>query len=86
MAALTSALTHQQGRENTAIGIHAGCNIGDGNTGFRLLVGRTCDGQEACFALDQQIVSLTVTIGTIRPIAGNITNDKVRTVRPQRLR
>lgn len=86
MDELKSEIKNKKGRENKDIGINEGWNIGDGNKGFRMIVGSKCEGKEEWLDMDKKIVRIKVKIGKIRKIEGNIKKDKVRKVRKKRIR
>ena len=58
--------------------VHAGCDIGDGDAGARRLVRITGGGDDAAFALNQQIVSLHVAIRTVLTVTGERAIDQPR--------
>ena len=74
--ALAGLAALQQRGEDAAVGVHACCDVGNGGAGLAGFVGRARDGDEAGFALDQQVVRLLVAIGPgmlrIVAIAGEI--------------
>ena len=51
-----------QRRQDAAVGVHAGGDVGDRAAGLRRLVRRAGDRQEARLALDQQVVGLLVAV------------------------
>ena len=57
-------------QKNAECRVHPGGDIGDGKTGSCRLVGITGGGDDPAFALNQEIVSLNVAVGTVLSIAG----------------
>ncbi|MNN15190.1 hypothetical protein D3C81_1282900 [compost metagenome] len=85
-AALAGAPTQQQSREDAAVGIHAGGNVGDGAAGLgHLVIARTAgDREETALALDQQVVGLLVLVRAAFAVTGNVTDDQAREAFVQR--
>ena len=68
----------EQRREDVAVGVHAGRDVDDGAAGLRGVFLRARDRQQPRLALDQQVVSLLVAIGTVGPVAGDVADDEAR--------
>ncbi len=76
-----------RGREDAAVGVHAGGDIGDRTAGLGHLVrpGAAGHRKEAALALDQQVVGLLLLVGTAFAVAGDIADDQSREALAQRL-
>ena len=59
-------------------GVHAGSDIGDGDAGPRRLIGIAGGGDDAAFALNQEIVGFDVAVRTVLAIAGKRAVDQPR--------
>ena len=68
-------LALEQRREDAAVRVHAGRDIGNRAAGLRRLVGRAGNRKEAGLALDQQVVGLLVAIGAVFAVARNVADD-----------
>src|SRR5262245_34810599 len=67
---LAGFLTLVKRQQNAERSVHTGCDVGNGDTGASRLVGIPSGGDDAAFALNEQVVRLHVTIGTVLTVAG----------------
>ena len=84
-AALAGATTLYQRGEDIGVCIHARGDVGDRRACLGRFVFGASHGQEAGFALDQQVIGFLVAVGTISTIAGDVTDDQLREAFFQRL-
>ena len=76
VAALSGFAALDEGCEDACLGVHAGCDIGDGAAGLGRVIGRAGDRDETGFGLDEQVVGLLVPVRSIRAIARDIADDE----------
>ena len=84
--ALFGPVPAQERRQDPGVRIHSGGDVGDRDPDLAWLLLGACDGEQACLALDQQIVGLLVAVRTRRPVPGDIADDERWIGLPQPIR
>ena len=75
MLAFTGLLAVQQRGQDVGVRVHAGGDVGDGRAGLGRRVFGPGDRDETGLALDQQVVSLLVAVGSTVAITRDVADD-----------
>jgi hypothetical protein len=77
-AAGAGALPLVEGGEDARVGVHAGRDVGDRDSDLGGFLGCAGDAEQACLALDEQVIGLLAAVGTVGAVAGDRAVDQVR--------